>query len=215
MKSTSDTKVRYQIRSTADTKRQIPNEVNVRYQIVAVHVAQKMTLSLCVYVLLAYNVALISAACEGIPNEKNVARGRSVCQSTMIAGGNPRRAIDGNKSGTYGDGSCTHTDKDNPAWWRVDLNDDYKISRVIVTNRRDCCYERLGGAEVRVGNSTHLNKNSLCGIIWDVLAPTVTICCDRMEGRYVSIAIVTRREYLTLCEVEVYGVPVHDKTPCQ
>ncbi|KAM4687851.1 pentraxin fusion protein-like [Discoglossus pictus] len=174
-----------------------------------------MASALRVYVLLACNMSLISAACEGIQNEKNVALGGSVCQSSMFAGGNPRRAIDGNKSGTFGDISCTHTDKDNPAWWWVNLNDDYKISRVIVTNRRDCCYERLGGAEVRVGNSSLHHENLLCDIIRNVLAPTVTICCGRMEGRYVSIAIVTRREYLTLCEVEVYGVPVHDKTPCQ
>ena len=32
-----------------------------------------------------------------------------------------------------------------------------------------------------------------------------TFKCDGMKGRYVSIVIPGRKEFLTLCEVEVYG----------
>ena len=34
-----------------------------------------------------------------------------------------------------------------------------------------------------------------------------TFQCYGMVGRYVNIVILGRREYLTLCEVEVYGEP--------
>lgn len=36
---------------------------------------------------------------------------------------------------------------------------------------------------------------------------TKTFQCNGMVGRYVNIVIPGRREYLTLCEVEVYGEP--------
>ncbi|KAF4093120.1 hypothetical protein AMELA_G00029200, partial [Ameiurus melas] len=32
-----------------------------------------------------------------------------------------------------------------------------------------------------------------------------------MRGRYVNIIVPNVSQYLTLCEVEVYGVPVHSK----
>lgn len=34
-----------------------------------------------------------------------------------------------------------------------------------------------------------------------------TFVCNGMEGRYVNIVIPGRKEYLTLCEVEVHGEP--------
>ena len=34
---------------------------------------------------------------------------------------------------------------------------------------------------------------------------TQTFQCNGMDGRYINIVIPGRTEYLTLCEVEVYG----------
>ncbi|KAI4811248.1 hypothetical protein KUCAC02_014162 [Chaenocephalus aceratus] len=39
----------------------------------------------------------------------------------------------------------------NP-WWRVDLLESYIVTSIIITNRADCCAERLNGAEVHIGN---------------------------------------------------------------
>ncbi|KAM8966346.1 pentraxin fusion protein-like [Pelodytes ibericus] len=150
-----------------------------------------------------------------ILSERNVALAHPVCQSSVMADGGPRRAVDGRKDADYSAGSCTHTDNDFPAWWRVDLKESHKINTVVVMNRGDCCRERLEGAEVWIGNSEEYSKNTLCDTILDVFLPSVSICCKRMEGRYVAIVIPGRREYLTLCEVEVYGAPVQDTTECE
>ncbi|RXM27089.1 Pentraxin fusion protein [Acipenser ruthenus] len=111
----------------------------------------------------------------------------------------------------YSKESCTYTNTDSPSWWRVDLKDTYEISTVIITNRKDCCHERLQGAEIRIGDSPDVSKNARCGVVTDTTPGSVhTFCCDGLVGRYVTIMIPGRKENLTLCEVEVYGV----KTDC-
>uniref|UniRef100_A0A3B3UD12 Fucolectin tachylectin-4 pentraxin-1 domain-containing protein n=1 Tax=Poecilia latipinna TaxID=48699 RepID=A0A3B3UD12_9TELE len=78
----------------------------------------------------------------------------------------------------------------NP-WWRVDLLDSYVITQIIVTNRGDCCEERINGAEIRIGNSNQTSQ-------------TINIT-GGMEGLYVTVVIPGSKKILTLCEVEVYG----------
>ncbi|XP_028281488.1 uncharacterized protein LOC114448621 isoform X2 [Parambassis ranga] len=136
----------------------------------------------------------------------NIARGGRVTQSSQF--GDPKLAIDGNQGSIWGDGICTHTGYDQNPWWRLDLMDVYKINTITIINRRDCCHERLNGAEIRIGNSLNDNGNAnpRCAVITTILAgATVTFECNGMEGRYVNIVIPGRKEYLTLCEVEVYS----------
>uniref|UniRef100_L7MUH6 X-epilectin n=1 Tax=Xenopus tropicalis TaxID=8364 RepID=L7MUH6_XENTR len=114
-------------------------------------------------------------------------------------------ANDGNKNANMMKGSCSLTGSDNPAWWQLDLKKPYSVEKVVIVNRGDCCWERLQGAEVRVGSSTN-NKNPVCGTVTDTSQGTITLSCNGMEGRYVSVVIPRRAETLQLCEVEVYGV---------
>ena len=67
------------------------------------------------------------------------------------------RAIDGNRDSHYESGSCTHTNTENNPWWRVDLLESYVVTSVIITNRKDCCAERINGAEIHIGNSLRDN----------------------------------------------------------
>uniref|UniRef100_A0A6I8QYL9 Fucolectin tachylectin-4 pentraxin-1 domain-containing protein n=1 Tax=Xenopus tropicalis TaxID=8364 RepID=A0A6I8QYL9_XENTR len=99
---------------------------------------------------------------------------------------------------------CTHTDEDYGPWWQVDLKKRYKVHTVVIVNRRDCCSERLLEAEIRVGDSED-NDNPICDTITDVSQAIISLSCGGMEGRYVGVVIPGRSEYLTLCEVEVYG----------
>uniref|UniRef100_A0A671PHV6 Fucolectin tachylectin-4 pentraxin-1 domain-containing protein n=1 Tax=Sinocyclocheilus anshuiensis TaxID=1608454 RepID=A0A671PHV6_9TELE len=103
------------------------------------------------------------------------------------------------------DTTCTHTKNEINPWWRLDLMDNYYISTVTITNRADCCPERLDGAEIHIGNSLENNGNNNpthCGALFH----STLIGCE-MIGRYVNI-IVPGDRYLTLCEVEVYrGFP--------
>ncbi len=73
--------------------------------------------------------------------------------------GAAQNAVDGNTESDYMLGSCTHTVGDDP-WWRVDLKEVHKVTSVIITNRGDCCEERIVGAQIRIGNSLENNGNN-------------------------------------------------------
>uniref|UniRef100_A0A6I8QQG6 II-FBPL precursor n=1 Tax=Xenopus tropicalis TaxID=8364 RepID=A0A6I8QQG6_XENTR len=139
----------------------------------------------------------------------NLARseGVSVSQSSVYPLNPPpnaQTAVDGNKETNYYVHPCAHTNKDFAPWWQLDLKKSIKIWTVVITTRRDCCSERLLGAEIRVGDSAD-NKNPVCDTIKVGSQGTITLCCEGLEGRYVSVVIPGREENLSLCEVEVYG----------
>uniref|UniRef100_A0A8C9ZME1 Fucolectin tachylectin-4 pentraxin-1 domain-containing protein n=1 Tax=Sander lucioperca TaxID=283035 RepID=A0A8C9ZME1_SANLU len=139
----------------------------------------------------------------------NIARGGNVIQSSLYGNEVPERAIDGNRASNLGQRSCSVTNNDLKPWWRLDLLKIYQINNVTITNRGDCCAGRINGAEIRIGNS--LNDNDLCPN--PTAGTSQTFVCNGMEGRYVNIVIPGRREYLTLCEVEVTGQPSGNTAP--
>ncbi|XP_078146676.1 fucolectin-like [Centroberyx gerrardi] len=157
----------------------------------------------------------VSFAVFGFGFGNNVAVGGNVTQSSVYDTAVPEKAIDGNHASNWFQGSCATTKADFKPWWRLDLLKSYKISNVTITNREDCCPERINGAEIRIGDSLNDNGNTnpRCAVISSIPAVTSkTFKCD-MEGRYVNIVIPGRNEYLTLCEVEVYGDVVEDSVP--
>uniref|UniRef100_A0A8C5R327 Fucolectin tachylectin-4 pentraxin-1 domain-containing protein n=1 Tax=Leptobrachium leishanense TaxID=445787 RepID=A0A8C5R327_9ANUR len=139
-------------------------------------------------------------------------RGTSSQSSTYNELGAAENAIDGSSSANYMSKHCSHTAQDAPPWWRLDLTKVYNVQRVKVTNREDCCSERINGAEIRIGLSPEhggtKNPNKTCN-------PQCTyseyVC--NMVGQYVTVTILDRREYLTLCEVKVYGEEASEKPP--
>uniref|UniRef100_A0A7N6A312 F5/8 type C domain-containing protein n=1 Tax=Anabas testudineus TaxID=64144 RepID=A0A7N6A312_ANATE len=142
----------------------------------------------------------------------NIARGGKVTQSSLYGDAIPERAIDGNRASNWAENSCTHTQNDMSPWWRVDLLKTYSINTVTITNRKDCCPERINGAEIRIGNSLNDNGNAnpVCTVILSIPAGTSqTFECNGMEGQYVNIVIPGKQEYLTLCEVEVSGIELN------
>ncbi|KAM3910211.1 fucolectin-4-like [Leptodactylus fuscus] len=148
------------------------------------------------------------------PGATNIARNGEASQISdfqYYVMGYAKNAIDGVRDTDYHKGYCTHTPAVRDPWWKVNLKQIYKISNVVLTNRGDCCKERLLGAEVRIGNSPD-NKNPVCGAVTDVSSLTLSFCCNGMEGQYVSVVIPGRAEPLSLCEVEVYGDPVEGDT---
>uniref|UniRef100_A0A3B4GR68 Fucolectin tachylectin-4 pentraxin-1 domain-containing protein n=1 Tax=Pundamilia nyererei TaxID=303518 RepID=A0A3B4GR68_9CICH len=130
-------------------------------------------------------------------------------QSSTLSFATASKAIDGRRNSFYSNGFCSHTaeDETNP-WWRVDLQRSFTITAVKVTNRGDCCAERLDGAEIRIGNSleNNGNNNPRCGIIESLDGtPTYTFQCHEMEGRYISVITPALLKALTLCEVQVFA----------
>ncbi|KAG9283882.1 hypothetical protein AMEX_G2716 [Astyanax mexicanus] len=98
------------------------------------------------------------------PNAKNLALNGKATQSTLIENpwapfGHAYNAIDGNTDPDFTHGSCTATTFQKNPWWRVDLQDEYTVTSITITNRGDSCPERLNGAEIHIGNSLVNNGN--------------------------------------------------------
>ncbi|CAJ0965836.1 unnamed protein product [Ranitomeya imitator] len=140
---------------------------------------------------------VLTRGCAPAPGATNVARNGEASQvsdyETPIAA-LAKNAIDGISDTDFYKGSCIHTEYAKDAWWKVDLKQNYRISNVVLTNRMDCCP---------------------CGTVTSVEYGTYYFCCDGMEGQYVSVVIAGRSEYLTVCEVEVYGdLIIKEKKVC-
>ncbi|XP_073718460.1 uncharacterized protein [Misgurnus anguillicaudatus] len=138
-------------------------------------------------------------------------RGRAV-QSSTAYGWEASNAIDNLPL------TCTHTDTSDNPWWRLDLLDSYYISTVVITNRKDCCAERLNGAEIRIGNSLENNGNNnpryavLNGV---AEGQSVSVSCHNMNGRYVNVIIPGSSKILSLAQVEVYKAASEREDPVE
>lgn len=124
-----------------------------------------------------------------------VSQGRPTRQGSEGWGGRSSRAVDGNTNGHYGHRSCTHTHAHN-AWWRVDLARHYRIQKVVIWNRADCCQSRLNNVRI-MADGHH------CGDIGHAHRVN-TINCHYRRGKHIYVK-QRRHDYLTLCEVRVYG----------
>ncbi|XP_009992038.1 PREDICTED: uncharacterized protein LOC104385299, partial [Chaetura pelagica] len=157
-------------------------------------------------VLVLCEVEVALQGCFPLPGAPNAALGRAVAQSsTLDSSSLAANAVDGNDDPDWGHGSCSHTGKELEPWWRVDLGGRHAVYAVTVTTSSDCCWKSLLGAQVHVGDSLadHGKRNPVCGAILDTgPGSTTTICCNGLPGRYVSILIPGREEFLTLCEVQ-------------
>ncbi|XP_002731582.1 uncharacterized protein LOC100377761 [Saccoglossus kowalevskii] len=139
---------------------------------------------------------------------ENIALKGTASQSSTAYDGPANYAIDGNDDSIYGDKSCSHTAKEQSAWWKLDLGDTYSISQVVITNRQDCCSERIDGAVVLIGDNSDISQNDQCGdqIDWNAntYGEKITFDCQ-LSGRYVAVQLKDHNNYLHMCEVEVYG----------
>uniref|UniRef100_A0A3B3ZRQ7 Fucolectin tachylectin-4 pentraxin-1 domain-containing protein n=1 Tax=Periophthalmus magnuspinnatus TaxID=409849 RepID=A0A3B3ZRQ7_9GOBI len=145
-------------------------------------------------------------------SKPNVAvKGQAVQSSTLYPAA-ANRAIDGRRDTYYTESSCSHTQEETAPWWRVDLGQIFVVSTIKVTNRGDCCPERLDGAQIHIGNSlqNNGNNNPRCATITHIpLGDTFSFTCEsgKMTGRYVNLVLPGDKKILTLCEVEVYAKP--------
>ncbi|KAK1895377.1 Fucolectin-5 [Dissostichus eleginoides] len=142
------------------------------------------------------------------PTEENLAIQGKAAQSSVYEAADADRAIDGNPSPRWDDGSCSYTSNDLNPWWRLALPETHKVFSVKITNQNEVP-ERLDGAEIRIGDSLGNNgaDNPRFAVITGIPGGETAEfkVPDGMDGRYVYIGIAGRQDYLTLCEVEVFG----------
>ncbi|XP_067217486.1 uncharacterized protein [Chanodichthys erythropterus] len=138
----------------------------------------------------------------------NLAFGAIAVQSTTYPQSGAQNAVDGNRNSIFSRQSCSATNAEKDPWWRADLLEVYKITRVSITNRGDGFAERINGAQIRIGSclENNGNNNDLAATVESIpLGETQTFAFKPITGRYVNIFIPGRTEHLTLCEVEVFA----------
>ncbi|KAI0225580.1 Fucolectin [Lamellibrachia satsuma] len=138
---------------------------------------------------------------------KNLAKGRPAKQSTTLGTHySAGKAVDGNRNSNMTKRSCTHTKSEAGSWWQVDLDGTYQIRKVVITNRGDCCENRLKSFVIEV--QQHENLVHICASSEAALkkGETKSFLCKRGSiGNIVRIKL-TGTEILSLCEVEVFGI---------
>jgi putative heme-binding domain-containing protein len=114
--------------------------------------SSKGTLGRYVRVELKGKRTLTLAEVEVLSEGRNVARQGKASQKNTGAGGDASKAIDGNTSGTYGNGGQTHTLENTPdPWWEVDLGAEHPIETIAIYNRTDGDLgKRLAGFTLKV-----------------------------------------------------------------
>jgi putative heme-binding domain-containing protein len=100
---------------------------------------------------------LTLAEVEVYGDGRNIARNGKAKQKNTAHGGVADKAIDGNKSGSYGGGGQTHTQEDTAdPWWEVDLGDDHAIDSIVIYNRTDGALgKRLDGFTLQILDRDH------------------------------------------------------------
>lgn len=137
---------------------------------------------------------------------KNLAFKKKTEQSSTAYNGFSSRAVDENYSSQYNDKSCTHTNKEQNPWWRVDLGREYIVTDVMIVNRYNH-FERLKNFDVRVGVNKDNLQNPTCHDRVRTVGQgeALRVQCDPpIPGRYVSVQMFGEG-ILTMCEVTVYS----------
>ncbi|KAH3882797.1 hypothetical protein DPMN_006742 [Dreissena polymorpha] len=122
----------------------------------------------------------------------NVALGKPAYQTDTYANFTADRAVDGNTSSDPMVKSCTHTRSNNTSWW-VNLQQIFRIRSVNIVNRND--------SKERGFQSLEGFRQGEVGLSYtfELAAP--------VYGQWVRITRNPPYENLTLCEVEVDGIP--------
>lgn len=104
-------------------------------------------------------------------NLSNIARDPSKVHSVWMtdtigsnAASDALKAVDGNVSGQWSQGSVTHTTTGSRRNWRIAFNKQEAIKSIRIYNRTDCCSDRLEGATLELwSNSTVKAVHTLNG----------------------------------------------------
>ncbi|MFK7801203.1 MAG: DUF1800 family protein [Anaerolineae bacterium] len=150
----------------------------------------------------------------------NLALEKTASLSSAAYNSEPNHAVDGDTNGDFSNNSVAVTDTEQEPWWQVDLGDVYKLDKVGVWGRTDCCKAEFNNFYVFVSDNDFGNK-SLSQLladtsVWRTLvdgnsAVSLNVAADT-TGRYVRIQMVGEKS-LALAEVKVYGSPILNGTP--
>jgi len=139
----------------------------------------------------------------------NLSQGKTATQSSTYSASFPAsNAVDGNAS------NINHTGIELQPWWQVDLGVANQVSTIEITNRQDCCGDRIKRFRVFVSNSP-VTSYSTSGFVYEYNNATglsngqvINIPNINLSGRYVRIWVDNTgygNNYLHFAEVKVMG----------
>lgn len=149
---------------------------------------------------------LTLAEVEIFSGGRNIALGGKAKQSSVDFGGDPRRAVDGNKSGTWADGGQTHTKTQKNPWWEIDLGKEVEIDAVIVWNRNEDggkFAKRLDGFSLLILSPERKTVASRTGIA--APAENTRIELSRDPAREIRVAAIHALSAMPGFETEVFS----------
>jgi hypothetical protein len=151
--------------------------------------------------------------CQFVPPSL-LSQGRPSLQSSTVLGASANKVNDGNLNGNYFGGSVNHTDfgfvmGQQPNWpgqyWYVDLQSEKDVRRVKISNRTDCCTERLSHFNVLGWNAASAQWIVISNQSNTSSAGVTTFDLPVFyRTRYVMVA-KTDNNYLHVAEVQVFG----------
>ncbi|XP_021370402.1 fucolectin-like [Mizuhopecten yessoensis] len=149
---------------------------------------------------------------------KNAALNKPALQISTYSSGTASKAVDGNKNPRFVDGSCMHTwwKEGLPLyqWWMVDLEREYRIDSVNITNRLHAAkrqrdfdiFVSLNGTFV---DDDHMTDDSLCIHVSGGMGGGETrtfTCRTPVFGQFVQVYMETfDKRNMNICEVTVEG----------
>ena len=99
-----------------------------------------------------------------------------------------------------------HTQAQRP-WWSVDFAGNAVVYSVTIYSRLDCCFERVSGLHVKLGNTNAHNSNTR---IWttpnfsSIQTNHTKEFSQPKKGKYLYVESQVDKN-LDFCEVEVMG----------
>lgn len=125
--------------------------------------------------------------------------------------------------------ACTHTQEGNAllkSWWAVDMGRQIKVSHVIIIGRNGGAADRLANFMVGTTNFDPRIVPPVSGIL-NIMTPppgVLSVCAYKgpytdyrldlyctqasQDGRFLVVQYTDVSNFLSLCEVQVYGEPV-------
>jgi len=147
--------------------------------------------------------------------DRNIALGKPARQSSE-GGGPAARAVDGNTSGRFADGSVTHTAVEQGAWLEIDLGQTLPVEAIRIWNRLEAGH-RLGNFWVFVSDqpggdgaqpTAAVPAAAFARRISAEPQPSLTLMTPGARGRYVRVQLAgteaSPENILSLAELEVF-----------
>lgn len=161
---------------------------------------------------------LIFFSAQIMAQVSNVALNKPTFQNCTYPKGDPSKAVDGNINGHWKAGSVTHTcvpKKPARAQWCVDLGQIYRLDKIELYGRTDCCTERFDHLAITTSASNKPPALSALKGNEFTLRPknkrnhTQTI--QGKEARWVCVnkAGTQNKHPLSLAEVKVFATTNH------